>query len=339
MAEVFRPRVLMVTYYDRDIIAEPVDRLRGFADIIDINLGRCLTEEEMLAQLPGVHVVIAADELYSPKVLDSAKDLMLIAREGTGYDKIDLDDTTDRGIIVTRAPVVHHATANVAMGLIIATVRKIPQCNSGVRKGLWTDRGRWLCPDIMGMTLGLVGFGQVGREVAKRAIGFGMKIMTYDPMDVSDAAKQLGVQVVSLDEVLKNSDVISVHVRHMKETAGMFDAELFSKMKKDSYFINTARGGLVNEKDLLKAVKSGHLAGVGLDVFAEEPTPVDNELLSFDNVVCTPHIAGDTTTTMVTAIEVNVQQIADVLAGKRPEYFLNPQVWEKARLHNIIGNH
>ena len=335
MPERVTPRVLLTTYYDRDVIAGPLERLGGSADIVDVGRGRCLTREELVGALPGVHVTVAADENYDADVLDAATDLALIARDGTGYETIDLDAATERGILVTRAPVVHFCTANLVIGLMLAVVRKIPLGNRGVREGQWTDRAQWLCPDVTGMTLGIVGFGQVGREVAKRAQALGMKVVCSDLADVSAAATALGVEVRPLDELLGEADVVTVHIRHTDATAGLFNADLFAKMERGAYFVNTSRGGIVDEPALVDALASGRLAGAALDVFVQEPTPVDNPLLAFENVVATPHVAGDTTTTMAQAVEMNVTQILDCLAGRKPDHLLNPDAWAGARVHAL----
>ena len=330
-----RPRVLLATYYDRDVIASPLAELRTLADITDANRGRCLTGEELLKDLPAAHVSVAADEKYTPEVLDQAPELVLIARDGTGYDGVDVEAATERGILVTRAPVVHHATANLTIGLMVAVVRKIPLCDRGVREGQWTDRHRWLCPDLTGMTLGLFGFGQIGREVAKRAIAFGMHIIAFDIADVTAAAAAMGVRVGSMEEVLRDADVISVHMNATKQNRHMFNAAAFAGMKEGAYFVSCARGSIVDETALYEALKSNHLAGAALDVFAQEPTPKDNRLLELENVVCTPHVAGDTTTTMVEAICVNVGQIRDCFDGTSPQHLLNPEAWKDARLHRL----
>jgi len=280
------------------------------------------------------HVAIAADEQYDKDVIERAKDLFLIARDGTGFESIDLEAATEKGIIVTRAPVVHRCTANMVIGLMIALIRRITLCNQGVRQNLWTERHRWLSPDLTGMALGILGFGQVGREVAKRALAMDMKVLVYDCSDVSDVAHILGAKPASLDQVLACSDVISVHIRHTEKTANMFNAQMFSKIKKGGYFINTSRGGIVDEKSLADALASGHLAGAALDVFSREPPPLDNPLLTFENVICTPHVAGDTSTTMMQAIELNINQILSCMAREKPEHFLNPEVWNTARVHN-----
>ena len=334
----FKPRVLLASHFDRDVIAEPIERLRTIAEVVDAYRGRCLTTEELLACIPGCHAVVAADEQYSADVLDHAAELVLIARDGMGYDAIDLEAATERGILVTRAPVLHHATANMTMGMMIALVRKLTAADRSVRENPWEERHHLVTPDLTGMTLGIIGFGQVGREVARRAVPFGMEILVFNPSDVSAAASQLGARTASINEVLANSDVVSLHCRHSAETVNMFNADLFGRMKKGSYLVNTARGGLVDESALAAALESGHLAGAALDVFATEPVPADNPLLAFENVLCAPHIAGDTSTTMLAAVDLAVQLIADCFAGKRPENLLNPDTWEQARIHNIRGD-
>jgi len=331
----FRPRVLLATYYDRDVIAEPLARLGERAEIVDANRGRCVTAAELTEALPGIHITIAADEKYPAEILDVGTDLLMIARDGTGYEGIDLATATERGIVVTRAPVVHFATANMTIGLMIALVRKLTVCDRGIRRGLWTERDRWLCPDLTGMTLGILGLGQVGMEIAKRASAMGMKLLAYDLVDVSARAGEVGAEVASMEEVLAGSDVVTVHIRHTEKTANMFNADLFAKMKKGAYFVNTSRGGIVDESALAEALSSGHLAGAALDVFAQEPTPEDNPLLAMDNVVCSPHVCGDTSTTMAQAIEMNVTQIFECLAGRKCDHILNPEVWEGARIHRV----
>jgi len=335
MPDPFRPTVLVTSHYDRAVVAAPMQRLAGWAQVVDARRGRCLTRAELLECLPGAHAVIASDESYTAEILGAAQDLFMIARDGTGYDAIDLNAATECGILVTRAPVLHHATANTTIGLMIALVRKISLADRGIRENRWNDRSLWLAPDLTGMTLGIVGFGQVGTEVAKRATAMGMSILIYNRSDVSAAAGKIGAKSVAMDDLLANSHVVSLHTRHTDTTAGMCNADFFAKMKKGTYFVNTARGGLVDEGALCEALSCGHLAGAALDVFAREPAEPDNPLLAFNNVLCTPHFAGDTTTTMARAVESAVRQIADCFAGKKPQHLINPQAWDNARIHNL----
>lgn len=331
MATNERLRVLLTSYYDRDVIKGALAPLQARAEIVDVNKHRNLTLDEVLQSVPGIHAIIAADEPYTADVFDRADDLLIVARDGTGFENIDLAAATAHGVVVTRAPVVHHATANLTLGLMIALVRKITFANDVIRRGGWTDRTALLCPDLTGMTLGIVGFGQVGRDVAARAGALGMRLLVHDVSDVAEPACAVGASVLGLEELLAESDVVTVHIRHTAQTNHFFSGEVFSKMKPGAYFINTSRGGIVKESDLVDALVSGRLAGAALDVFGDEPIDPQNPLLGLTNVVLTPHVAGDTSTTMISAITMNVTQILDLLQGKRPSNLLNDDVWGNSR--------
>ncbi len=330
------PQVLMANYYDRAVVGHALKPLYRFAEVIDGNRNRNFTLEEIRAAVPGIHAIVAADEPYPREVFTAADDLLIVARDGAGYDKIDLAAATEHGVVVTRAPVVIDATANLTIGLMIALVRGIPFADRAVRDDRWGDRSSFLCPDLTGMTLGIVGFGLVGRQVASRATAMGMKLLIHNRGDVSEAARAGSVRVVSLDELLSQSDIVSVHLRHTPETRAFFSAERFAGMKKGSYFLNTSRGEIVVEADLVDALNSGHIAGAALDVFEKEPVRADNPLLAMSNVLLSPHLAGDTTTTMIQATEMNVTQIIDLFAGKKPSHILNEEVWDTARIHGFI---
>ena len=332
----FRPRVLLTSFYDRSIIGETVERLRGFADLLEVNRGRNLNEEELFESLPGMHACIAADEKYPARVLDCASDLVLVAREGTGYDGVDVAAATERGILVTNAPIVHQATANVTIGLLIGMVRKLFVGDRDVREERWTDRDRRTCPALADLTLGILGFGLVGREVASRARALGMKVLVYNRSEVPDA-KVCQVETGSMDEVLARSDVVSIHIRHCPETTRLIDRAAFQRMKRGAYFINTARGGIVDEPALIESLQEGHLAAAAVDVFAHEPPASDNPLLHMENVICSPHLGGETTTTMRVGMHMAIDQLESCLSGQRPETLVNPEAWEGARLHRLLG--
>ena len=338
MPDGFRPNVLVTSHYDPDVVASSLRELAVWADVVDARCGRCLTEDELLEAVPGMHAVIASDECYSSIVLERAKDLVVIARDGTGYDAIDLATANDLGILVTLSPVLHAATANTTIGLMIALVRKISQADRDIREGRWNQRERWLAPDLTGMTLGVVGFGQVGQEVARRALAMGMTVVVCNRSDATATASRMGAKAIALEDLLAQADIVSAHLRHTESTDRLFNAARFAAMKRGAYFINTARGGLVDEAALAEALASGHLAGAALDVFAQEPAEPGHRLLGFDNVLCTPHFAGDTTTTMALAMTTAVQQIADCLAGRRPGHLVNPETWDHGRVGEIKKN-
>jgi len=318
------PRVLMTNYYDRGIIADAIAPLQNIACVTDVDCQRNLNFDEIRQAIAGHHAVIAADEPYPREILECADQLLLLARDGAGFNKIDLQAATEFGIVVTRAPVVMDATANLTIGLMIALVRQIPLADGAVRRQQWTDRKSLLCPDLTGMTLGIVGFGPVGEKVAARATALGMKVLVYNRSEAGERIRAANAEPVSLDNILSQSDIVSVHLRSVPETKALFSSPQFAMMKKGAYFINTSRGELVNESDLVEALETKHLAGAALDVFVKEPVEPDHPLLTLPNVLLSPHLGGDTTTTMIKATEINVSQIIDLFCGKKPSNILNP---------------
>lgn len=331
-----RPTILFSSFYERHLVADGLARLRALGEVREVNRGRNLTRQELLEFLPGAHVCVAADEKYDADVLDHANQLALIAREGTGYDGVDIDEATKRGILVTNAPAVHNATANLAIGLMIALVRKIILCDRGVREGQWTHRNLWGCPDLTGMTLGISGFGLTGRAVAIRAIAMGMRVLVHNRSDVTESAQAIGARVASLDDLLALSDIVTVHIRHSPQTERLFDAAMFAKMKRGAYFLNVARGGIVNELALVDALNRGHLAGAAIDVMSQEPPEPNHPLLALDNLICTPHIAGETSTTVRDAFDLAVDQVCDCFEGRRPQHLVNPDAWERGKIHDLL---
>ncbi|MAE65571.1 MAG: hypothetical protein CMJ18_14985, partial [Phycisphaeraceae bacterium] len=213
-----RPTVLVASHYDRQVIAEPLRRLSAWADARDAYRGRCLTREELLDHLPGAHAVIASDEVYDEAILESAGHLTMIARDGTGYDAIDLDAATRLGILVTRAPVLQDATANTTIGLMIALVRKIAVADRDLRDGRWNERDRWLAPDLTGLTLCVVGFGQVGKAVAKRAAALGMEVSTVHLADLALTSNEAGTSD-DIDKIVAAADIVSLHLRRSPQTS------------------------------------------------------------------------------------------------------------------------
>jgi phosphoglycerate dehydrogenase-like enzyme len=263
--------------------------------------------------------------------------LKIISRCGVGYDSIDVAAATECGVVVTITPgAMTEAVADYTFGLILAVARKIPQGDALMRSGGWGEYPGVL---VSGKTLGLVGFGAIGRGTARRAVGFGMRILAYDPA-WSPPANGLavdipGVEFVGLDELLADSDFVSLHAPATPETRGMFDSARFRQMKRGAYFINTARGALVNEEDLIEALKSATIAGAAVDVYTKEPVPPDNPLRSAPNCVLTPHNAFNAVEAAALMSSRSAENVLAVMRGEMPEGILNPEVLAsgKARAH------
>jgi D-3-phosphoglycerate dehydrogenase len=248
------------------------------------------TEAETLRVLEGVSAIIAGGEWFNDRVLDQLPALRVVARAGVGYDRVDVAACTRHNVALTITPTANHeAVAEHALGLLLALTRNIVRLHQDVLDGNWTRRP--MVP-VRGKTLGLVGLGRIGRSVAVRAQAFRLRVIACDQYADPELAKKLGIELVDLPTLLSQSDYVSLHAPINETTRHLINQKTLAQMKPGSFLVNTARGGLVNEADLLLALQSGHLAGAGLDVFEQEPTPVTNPLLKLPNVICTPHLAS-----------------------------------------------
>jgi len=252
--------------------------------------------EQTLAAVPEADaLIIRSATTADAELIEKADRLKIIARAGVGVDNVDLDAATARGIVVVNTPDGNTiSTAEMTLGLMLALARFIPQGHGSLAGGNW-DRKSFVGVELRGKTLGVVGFGRIGRAVAKRAQAFDMTVVAYDPYIAPDIAADLGVEMVDLDTLFSRADFISLHSLITDETREMINAPSLAKMKKGVRIINAARGGLINDTDLAQALKSGHAAGAALDVYAQEPPPPDHPLLGLPNVIHTPHLAASTT--------------------------------------------
>ena len=274
-------------------------------------------EDVTIEELRGVVGVLAWGERYSKKVIDALPDLRIIARVGVGFDSVDTEAATDRGVVVTITPNANHeAVAEHAMALLFAVAKHIVSCDQAMRRGEWPSAD--FAP-VRRQTLGIGRLGRIGRSTAVRALGMRMKVVASDPYADREFAKEHGIELVELDELLGRSDYVTIHSPLSDATHGMMNAEKFSKMKKGSVFLNTARGGLVVENDLIDALNSGHLRAAGLDVFETEPTTADNPLFQMKNVVVSSHKAGNDYVSMEDMGIEAAQCVIDVGQGKWPE--------------------
>jgi D-3-phosphoglycerate dehydrogenase len=239
-------------------------------------------------------LVVRSSVEVTAEVLAKAPKLRVIGRAGVGIDNVDLNAATAAGVLVMNTPGGNAASvAEHALALMLAMARHIPQANASTRSGKW-EKKKFLGSELRGKTLGIVGLGSIGREVVKRARAFEMRLLARDPYVTSQIAQDLGVELVSLDELYAGSDYITLHVSLTPETDGMLSREAFAKMKSGVRIVNCARGELVDEEALREAIESGKVAGASLDVFATEPPPAGYPLFALDPVVATPHIGGST---------------------------------------------
>lgn len=294
-------------------------KLEAFADEIVYNdLGRPLTAEEIVPRLDGVDGYIAGLDYITETALKNAPDsLKVISRYGAGVDRVDMAAAKEKGITVTNTPGTNSvAVSELAFGLMLCAARKIPKLNSAVRAGEWPrSQGIELC----GKILGIVGLGAIGKNLATRAIAFGMKVLAFDPYFDEKFAEQNGIFKTEPDELLKNSDFVSLHLPLNEKTRHFISAEVIANMKKGAIIINTARGGLIDETAAAAALNSGQLGGLGLDAFEQEP-PTDSPLFGFDNVIMTPHTGAHTAEAVSGMGEMAVDNLIAVLTGDECKY-------------------
>ncbi|MCX5726974.1 MAG: phosphoglycerate dehydrogenase [Candidatus Saganbacteria bacterium] len=274
-----------------------------------------LSEDELVKMIPAFDAVIVRSETkITPKIIEAGKNLKIVGRAGVGVDNIDLPSATKNGIIVVNSPDGNTvAAAEHTFAMLLSMARQIPQAYSKLKAGVW-DKKSFKGIEVLNKTLGIVGLGKIGRRVASYALGMGMRVIASDPFVTAEYAKSLGVEPRSLDEVIRGSDFISFHVPKTKETLAMINAETIAKMKKGVRLVNVARGGIIDEKALYEALKSGHVAAAALDVFEKEPCEA-SPLFELNNIVVTPHLGASTIEAQVNvAIDV-AEQIIEVLKG------------------------
>jgi len=261
--------------------------------------------------------------------------LSLIGRAGIGIDNIDLQAATQAGVIVMNTPEGNATTtAEHTMALLLAMARRVPQAVASMRAQKW-EKKKFMGRELRGKKLGVIGLGNIGRLVSERAQGFKMQILGYDPFFDKDKAAQIGIDLVSLDELLTNADIITVHTPLNSETKNLIDASALAKTKKGVMFINCARGGIMNEEALLEGLKSGHIDALGLDVLVEEPPPENHPLVQHERVICTPHLGASTVEAQYQVAIDLAQQVIDFATDKPARNALNlPRV--SAKEHQVL---
>jgi D-3-phosphoglycerate dehydrogenase len=274
-------------------------------------------------------------------MLARAPNLLVVSTNGAGYDTVDLADCTQAGVlVVNQAGGNREAVAEHVMGMMLCLAKRIIETDRRMRRADGIERNAFMGHDIIGKTIGIVGLGHVGGRVAELSRGlFNMRVLAYDPYLSAEQIAAKGAEKVSLETLLQTADFVSINCPRTAETTNLMDARAFALMRKDAYFITTARGGIHDEAALEATLREGRIAGAGLDVWAKEPPPADHPLLQFDNVLVSPHTAGVTAESRANIARIAAEQMLDILDGKPPTRVLNPEVWPAyaARFEKTFG--
>ncbi len=300
---------------------ESKKKLRGYFKVTE---KKGLAPEKLKEEIKGVSaIIIRSATKLSADIIEASDKLEVIGRAGIGVDNIDVSAATKKGILVINAPASNAVTvAEHTIALLLSTVRKIPEANFSLKSGKW-EKSKFGGVELEGKTLGIIGFGQIGGLVAKKAICLGIKVIAYDPFVSEDRFRQLEIRKANtLDDIYKEADFISIHLPKNKDTIGMFNREEFYKMKKGTIILNVARGGIIVEKDIAEALEDGQLGGAALDVYEKEPC-TDSPVFKLESVVCTPHLGASTEEAQDRAGTIIADQVIDILNGKTATFPVN----------------
>ena len=318
---------------ERIVSTAPIDQIA--IDILEqvapVEISASPDESTMLTLLEGTIGLVArgTEGSITRKIIENCPGLRVIARPGVGYDTVDVAFATQRRIPVVYAPIGGFAVAEAALALLMAIVKKIQLADTILKQGQWQRRYQLSTGDLTGHTLGIIGLGRIGGRLARLVQNFEMEVLGYDPFLTEKDARGLGVEMVPLDDLLRRSDFISVHVPLGEQTRGMINRERIARMKPGAIFINTARGGVVESLDVLAdALESGHLGAVGLDVFPTEPPDTTHRLFKHPHFTGAPHLLGVSRLAMERIYRSMATDMVAVLKGRRPRYCVNPEVCE-----------
>ncbi len=348
-----RPLRLVATSGGRNwgIEEETLRRLGGGA--VEFVPVACPTEDDLIAAGRDADAILAGNEPFTRRVLESYDRVRVISRPAVGFDQVDIAAATERGIIVTHVP--DYCTDEVsdhALALILALHRRVPWLDSAIKAGRWAvapgyggerpasyHAGEYPGParQLRGQTLGIVGLGRIGRRVAEKARGFGLRLLAHDPFLAPDAGADLGVTMTGLDNLLREADFVTVHCPLNAGTRGLLGAAQFALMKPSAALVNTARGPIVAADDLMAALDEGRIAAAALDVTDPEPPPPGHPLLTLPNVILTPHSAYYSDRSRAEVRRRAVEHALEVLHGRWPEHVANPAVAATARARDVAA--
>lgn len=319
--------------HQRILSAAPIGRtpIDILEQVAPVEISPSIDEDTLLGLLDNTIAIVArgVEAKINARIIEAARDLRVIGRPGTGYDTVDIVAATRRKIPVVYAPVSGFAVSEGALALLLTLVKRIPFCDSVVKQGLWKKRYDFSTGDMAEHTLGIVGLGRIGAGLARLAQAFEMTIIGYDPVVTPEQAKAMGVTLVGLDELLQQSDYISLHIPLNEQTTGLINRERIAQMKRGAILINTARGGVIENLDVLaEALESEQLSAVGLDVFPTEPPDTSHRLFKDSRFVCAPHMLGVSEIGMERIYRSMASDMVSVLQGTRPKFCVNPEVYQ-----------
>ena len=318
-----RPVVVLT---DRSIGSAARDRLAPHVELRALD-GLYPSEALLIEAVRDADAILARLATVTRAVIEAAPRLRIIARHGVGVDAVDLEAATERGVVVTTTGAANAAAvAEYTFALLLALLRKVPVADAGMRMGSWC-RDPLIGAELDGRTMGIVGLGAVGRRVARQALGFGMRVLATDPQPAEPPAH--GVTLVPLRELLAAADVVTLHMRLAPATSGLIDRAALGLMKPTAVIVNTARGELIDETALLDALREGRIAGAALDTFAAEPLSDASPLRALENVILSPHVAGQTHEALARVGIAAADAIIDELAGRRPANVYNPDAYTR----------
>ena len=322
-----KPKALITAALLKDFPGPHLEILErgGFDVVLPDRWPHQMVEKEILAIIPGYAAVLAGSEPYTARVFDAAPSLRVVARLGVGHDAISKEEATKHGVAVTIAVGGNHeSVAEHAFALILGLYKQVLPTMAGLKRGEWM---RAVTTPLRGKTLGIIGLGRIGKAMVPRAHAFRLKILAADIAPDHEFIRKHGIELVSQEELLRRSDIVSVHVPSTRQTRHLICAATLSQMKPTAFIINTARGGVLCEPDLMQALKNRQIAGAGLDVYAEEPMESGHALLEFENVLMTPHTAGTDEQARWDMARLAAQSIVDLKEGRWPaEQVVNAEV-------------
>lgn len=320
----------MQVFVTRKIPLAGLKMLNNRYELLISEVDRPLEKDELLEEIKDADALLCLlHDRIDEEVISEGKDLKVISNYAVGYDNIDVNAATKRGIAVTNTPgVLTDATAELAWALMMSVARHVARGDRYVREDLFSgwDPTLMIGSELKGKTLGIIGMGSIGTAVARRSMGFGMDVIYCNRSEKPEVEKELGAVKMSLEDLLKKSDFISLHVPLADETRGMIGWKELEMMKETAYLINTARGDVVNEEALIEALRSDRIAGAALDVYADEPYGANPDLYDLDNVALTPHLGSASFKAREDMAVMAAENIIDVLEGRETENIVNPEV-------------